>query len=214
MFVMRNVVESPPAASARRLPAREATLVGWRPPGGDMEHPEWVAVGHRLGRISRCNQWWVGDWLRYGSSKWGERYVEAARITGYDVRSLANMASIAASFDVSRRRENLTWSHHAAVAGLPHEEQDRWLDRASAERLSVADLRIELRSAERGSAKAAGGTLTPPVGEPPVLDEAAPVGQASVPVETAVSVETAGLTCPQCGYRLASSAPDEEASSK
>jgi hypothetical protein len=159
-----------------------------------MEHPEWVAVGHRLGRISRCNQWWLGDWLRYGSAKWGEKYVEAARITGYDVRSLANMASIAASFDISRRRENLTWSHHAVVAALDSEEQDRWLDRAIAERLSVSDLRIELRSAERSSAKAADRKLAPPVGETATAEDNAAVG------------ETAELTCPQCGYKLAQGA--------
>jgi hypothetical protein len=153
-----------------------------------MEHPEWVAIGHRLGRISRCNQWWLGDWLRYGSAKWGEKYVEAARITGYDVRSLANMASIAASFDISRRRENLTWSHHAVVAALDPEEQDRWLDRAIAERLSVSDLRIELRSVERSSTKVANRELAPSVGE------TAAVGKATE------------LTCPQCGYRLAQGA--------
>jgi hypothetical protein len=165
-------------ASLRRLPSREATLVGWMPPNAHMEHPEWVAVGHRLGRISRCSQWWLGDWLRYGSAKWGEKYVEAARITGYDVRSLANMASIAASFEFSRRRDSLTWSHHAVVAALDPEEQDRWLDRALSERLSVSDLRIELRSAERSSAKAANRKLAPAVGE------------------------TTELTCPQCGYKL------------
>lgn len=159
-----------------------------------MEHPEWVAVGHRLGRISRCNQWWLGDWLRYGSAKWGEKYVEAARITGYDVRSLANMASIAASFDVSRRRENLTWSHHAVVAALDPEGQDRWLDRAIAERLSVSDLRIELRSVERSSAKAANREPAPPVGGAAAVGETAELGDA------------AELTCPQCGYKLAQGA--------
>ncbi|HWO48080.1 MAG TPA: hypothetical protein VNM41_08470, partial [Solirubrobacterales bacterium] len=66
--------------------------------------------------MSRCNQWWLGDWVRYGADKWGEKYTQAARITGYDPRSLANMASIAAAFDSSRRRDDLTWSHHVAVA--------------------------------------------------------------------------------------------------
>jgi hypothetical protein len=30
---------------------------------------EWVAAGCRLGGISRCNQWWLGDRLRYRTSK-------------------------------------------------------------------------------------------------------------------------------------------------
>jgi hypothetical protein len=149
-----------------------------------MDHPEWIAAGRRLGGISRCNQWWLGDWLRYGTAKWGEKYVEAARITGYDVRSLANMASIAASFDLSRRRDNLTWSHHAAVAGLTSGEQEKWLDLAATQRLSVQDLRIELRSAE----KKRGAT-----------NEREP----AVPLE-----HTAEITCPQCGYRISHCAAD------
>jgi hypothetical protein len=145
----RPVTGRPSDVGVRRQANIGITPVGWVPPDDHMDLPQWVAVGRRLGRISRGNQWWLGDWLRYGAAKWGEKYVEAAKITGYDVRSLANMASLAGCFEMSRRRDNLTWSHHAVVAALDPDEQDRWLDMAAAERLSVADLRIELRSVER-----------------------------------------------------------------
>ncbi|HET7443216.1 MAG TPA: hypothetical protein VFJ57_01015 [Solirubrobacterales bacterium] len=92
----------------------------------------------------------MGDWVRYGSEKWGEKYTHAAKITGYDPRSLANMASVSAAFDMSRRRDDLTWSHHVAVASLEESEQELWLDRAAAEMLSVADLRTELRASAKG----------------------------------------------------------------
>jgi hypothetical protein len=167
---------------AKRLGVRRGgnvgiTPVGWIPSDDHMDHPQWVAVGRRLGGISRSNQWWLGDWLRYGTAKWGEKYVEASRITGYDVRSLANMASLAACFEMSRRRDNLTWSHHAVVAALDPDEQDRWLDMAAAERLSVADLRIELRSVERQR-----GTQERACAEPPEPD-------------------VSGFICPRCGYQ-------------
>jgi hypothetical protein len=123
--------------------------VAWVPTR-EISQDEWIAIGRRLGGISRCNQWWLGDWLRYGAGRWGERYVRAAKITGYDPRTLANVASIAAVFKASRRRDNLTWSHHAAVSALPELEQEEWLDRAASHRLSVADLRIELRAAKKG----------------------------------------------------------------
>ncbi len=161
----------------RRSARVSTTPVGWVPSGRDMDHPQWVAVGRRLGGISRSNQWWLGDWLRYGTAKWGERYVEAAKITGYDVRSLANMASLAGCFHISRRRDNLTWSHHAVVAGLAQDEQEKWLDMAAAAKLSVADLRIELRSVER---------------------QRAPHERAHTESE---EVEALGFTCPRCGYR-------------
>ncbi len=153
------------------------TLVGWVPPGDHLDHPQWVAVGRRLGGISRSNQWWLGDWLRYGTAKWGEKYVEASRITGYDVRSLTNMASLAACFEISRRRDNLSWSHHAVVAACDPDEQDRWLDMAAAERMSVADLRVELRAVERrrGAQERADAQST---------DE-----------------DVSSFICPQCGYR-------------
>jgi hypothetical protein len=144
-----------------------------------MDHPQWVAVGRRLGGISRTNQWWLGDWLLYGAAKWGEKYVEAAKITGYDVRSLANIASLAGCFEMSRRRDNLTRSHHAVVAALDPDEQDRWLDLATAERLSVADLRIELRSTEhRRSA------------------------QERTHAESTKEDVSSNFVCPRCGYRV------------
>jgi hypothetical protein len=120
--------------------------VSWEPPAALIEQSDWLKVGHRLGEISRANQWWLGDWLRYGTTRWGAKYTGAARITGYDPRSLANMASVARAFPVSRRRAQLSWSHHAAVAALDPEDQDLWLDRAVEDRLSVADLRLEIRS--------------------------------------------------------------------
>ncbi len=124
--------------------------VAWAPEQ-DLEHPEWVRWGHRLGAMSRVSNWWVGDWLEYGASRWGEKYSEAARITGYDVKTLRNIAYVARRFDLSRRRDKLTWSHHAEVAVLESPEQDRWLDRAVVDHLSVADLRTELRGSQRAA---------------------------------------------------------------
>lgn len=99
-----------------------------------------------MGTIGRCSQWWVGDWIRYGNARWGEKYAEAARVTGYDVASLRNMAWVAAQFDLSLRSDKLSWSHHVLLAPLGVEDQRRWIERAEGERLSVADLRLELRA--------------------------------------------------------------------
>jgi hypothetical protein len=162
-------------------------LIAWLPKK-DMEHPEWVAAGRRLGAIGRASQWWMGDWLRYGVGKWGEKYVEASKITGYDVGSLRNMASLSAQFDLSRRRDNLTWCHHAAVASLDTNEQDYWLDRAATLRLSVADLRIELRSARRSREQAA--------------ENGSDLSHESTPAH--------GIVCPNCGHKVSLSTHSED----
>ncbi len=119
-------------------------------PQRDLGHSDWLATGRRLGAIGRCSQWWIGDWVRYGTARWGEKYAEAARVTGYDVASLRNMAWVASCFDLSLRNDKLTWSHHVLLAPLDVDEQRRWLQRASEERLSVADLRLELRALRGG----------------------------------------------------------------
>jgi hypothetical protein len=150
-------------------------------PQGELEHGEWIAAGRRLGAIGRCSQWWVGDWIRYGTSKWGEKYAEAARVTGYDVASLRNMAWVASRFDLSLRSDKLTWSHHVLLAPLEPEEQRRWLERAGAERLSVADLRIELR------ARPESGAAGEPVAETSQRDGAEDVVVA---------------VCPHCGHKM------------
>jgi hypothetical protein len=130
--------------------ASAVAKVAWAPQG-DMGQAEWLAAGRRLGAIGRCSQWWIGDWVRYGAARWGERYAEAARVTGYDVASLRNMAWVASQFDLSLRSDKLSWSHHVLLAPLDRDEQRRWLERAVAERLSVADLRLELRAAGVGA---------------------------------------------------------------
>jgi hypothetical protein len=164
--------------TVQQEPRRATKLsVGWAPKG-EIDHPHWVRAGLYLGTVERVSQWWIGDWLLYGVAKWGEKYAEAAKITGYDAGSLRNMASMASHFPLSRRRDNLTWCHHAAVASLDEAEQDHWLDRAAEEKLSVADLRLELRYARRA------------VSEPDEAEEPAASADYSAVEE---------IRCPHCG---------------
>jgi hypothetical protein len=122
--------------------------VAWRAPQ-QLEYPDWALEGKRIGVMARGSPWWIGDWLCYGAARWGEMYVAAARITGYDPKSLRNMRYVASRFEVSLRRDDLTWSHHSLLASFDADGQRHWLDRASEERMSVEDLRVELRAIRR-----------------------------------------------------------------
>lgn len=126
-----------------------ATVLGWEPTP-DLSVHDWIVAGQRFGKLARCSQWLVGDWIRYGETRWGEKYAFAAKITGYDPATLRNIAYVASRFDLSIRNDKLTFSHHALLAGLQEEDARRhWLARAEKDRLSVADLRAELRMRRR-----------------------------------------------------------------
>lgn len=206
-----NVSTTTPAQRAS-APA-SISVVAWVP-NREIDFPEWAEAGRRLGAMGRCGQWGIGDWILYGNAKFGERYTRAAQITGYDVQTLMNMVYVASKFEISRRREALSWSHHESVAALDPEEQERWLDLAAAERLSVADLRVELRSSRR-AAKAAGveeGDCDRPArverGEQDGGDHERPGGEARED-ERARSPRARGSTriavvvCPSCGHTFA-----------
>jgi hypothetical protein len=150
--------------------------VAWSP-SGELERRDWLEAGRRIGEISRCSQWWVGDWLRYGARRWGDGYTEAAKITGYDPATLRNLAWVASRVELSLRSDKLTWSHHVLVAPLETDEQRHWLELADRERMSVADLRIELRAAQRHDRRLG----------------------ADEPEPGAVDGEE-GLICPHCGH--------------
>jgi hypothetical protein len=150
------------------------SAVEWRPQEG-MSFAEWLEQGRRLGQVGRSVGWWIGDWLRFGNFAYGERYVRASRVTGYDVQTLKNLVYVAAHVEPSRRRDALSWSHHAEVVALEAAEQERWLDRAEQERLSVRCLREEIRREARAE-KAAES-------EPPAAGGHDP-----------------GVVCPSCGH--------------
>jgi hypothetical protein len=175
---MSAISLSPSRSKSKTTARHPSPPIAWTPPE-DLDRAAWILQGRRLGALSRQSNWWVGDWLRYGTAKWGEKYTIAAKITGYDTHSLENMVYVASRVEISLRRESLSWSHHFLVAALEPAEQAYWLDRATECSFSVNDLRIELRAA-RHRLKADS-------------DER---GEARKPSD---------LVCPQCGFRLAAS---------
>lgn len=138
----------PDAAMAPGRNGAAISATGWRA-RGELALSDWTEQGRRFGTIGRAAGWWIGDWLQYGNAKFGERYSRASRITGYDVQTLMNMVYVSSRVEISQRRENLSWSHHAEVAALSPEDRDRWLTVAETERLSVRCLREEIRRERR-----------------------------------------------------------------
>lgn len=180
--------------------ARPASRLGWDPKR-DLKLEEWLQHGRGLGFVGRVSGWWIGDWVNYGNAKYGEKYTRAARVTGYDAQTLMNMAYVASRFEVSRRRETLSWSHHAEVAALDPAEQDEWLEKAAEERMSVRCLRQAIRTdrrarSGRGAARAA--AVASDSGLAPVI-QAHPEGTDDEKAELIDIDRHRVVCCPSCG---------------
>ena len=137
----------------------------------------WLALGVQLSVIASSSAWCLGDWLIYGEDVYPGRYRDAIEQTSLDYKTLRNYAWVARRFSVSRRRDTLSFGHHAEVAALPRPEQDYWLRKAEELGWSRNHTRREVRAslAERdgiaqqatGSPDGLHGDDGPPAGEGP-----------------------------------------------
>jgi hypothetical protein len=113
-----------------------------------LTYEAWVNVGTRIARISNASAWWLGDWVVYGEESYGSRYRVALKATALDYQTLRNYAWVARTFEPFRRRDGVSFQHHAEVAALHEADQDLWLERAERLRWSRNELRRRLRAAE------------------------------------------------------------------
>lgn len=117
----------------------------------ELDFDAWRDVGMHLSQVADGACWWIGDWLLYGQEAFPDRYRRALDATGLEYQTLKNYAWVAAAFPRSRRRDRLSFGHHAELAALPVEEQDTWLDRIEAQGISRNELRRQVRAARRAA---------------------------------------------------------------
>ncbi|MFD0052704.1 LmbU family transcriptional regulator [Streptomyces sp. NPDC127168] len=121
----------------------------------------WERIGSNLRELVNSSAWWLADWLIYGESTYGwRRYKEAIERTGLDYQTLRNYAWVARRFEHHRRRDALSFAHHAEVTRLSPPEQDYWLRKAEQQKWS----RNELRRAVRASLAVQSGAAEAPAG--------------------------------------------------
>jgi hypothetical protein len=137
----------------------------------------WVSVGRRLSDVYTSSAWCLGDWLVYGERAYGGRYREAIEQTSLDYQTLRNYAWVVKRFSLSRRRDALSFGHHAEVAALPAAEQDFWLRKAEELGWSVKQLRREVRTSlgERSADEGPAGNY----GDRGQADRPGPLGRAA-----------------------------------
>ena len=99
---------------------------------GDPSFEQWTVLGQYLERCDSAVAWWVADFLNYADDhpEWKD---EAEQIIstlygGRSDKTLANLRAVGRAYDSSRRREQLSFSHHADLASQPEHVQDELLD--------------------------------------------------------------------------------------
>jgi hypothetical protein len=105
----------------------------------------WRNLGRQIFVISDSSAWWLGDWLIYGQAQYPDRYRHAIAETSLDYQTLRNYAWVARRFNPGRRREKLSFQHHAEVASLPEADQDELLLAAEAQGWSRNELRRQIQ---------------------------------------------------------------------
>ncbi|MEU6068669.1 MULTISPECIES: LmbU family transcriptional regulator [Streptomyces] len=126
------------------------TRVGLKLPA-TLSYDRWEKAGLHIFQIADSSAWCLGDWLVYGQERYADRYQTGVQAAGLDYQTLRNYAWVARHFELWRRRETLSFGHHAEVASLPPAEADTWLDRAERHGWSRNELRLHLRESRKGN---------------------------------------------------------------
>lgn len=125
----------------------------------DLSFESWKQVGSSLCLVHKASAWWVGDWLRFGERSYGRRYKEAAEITGLDYQTLRNYAWVSSRLPMSRRRDKLSFQHHAEVASREPEDQEFWLSTAANLEWSRSEMRRRMKAGRQRMAAQAAATM-------------------------------------------------------
>lgn len=110
---------------------------------------EWEQIGETLTAIEQGIRFWRGDWWRYGDREYGEAAAQSVPL-GVAAKTLQNEAAVCSAIEPSRRREDLSFEHHATVQGLPPDEQDLWLDKAAGSDMTIHELRAKIKKEANG----------------------------------------------------------------
>lgn len=88
----------------------------------------------------------LGDLLVAASDHYGDKFARWSEVTGFEVETLWNIASVCRRVPIHQRRvDRLSFNHHTEVAALPPAEQKKWLDTAAEEEVSVLRLRKSIK---------------------------------------------------------------------
>lgn len=113
---------------------------------GEMEYDTYEALGVFLGSMKRRTSWWIGDFLVYGEGAFGEKFAQAASMTGLNEQTLLHYQFVARNVPAERRVPTVPFGAHALVARLEPKEQNQWLKKAASKGWGERELRDAMRA--------------------------------------------------------------------
>lgn len=106
---------------------------------------EYDTDGPLIFSASSSGPFWIGDYLCYGESKFGEKYLQAQVLTGLHYDTLAHYKSIASRVIPQNRVKGVPYSHHREVAALSFDDQRIFLEEAKRFDWTVKDLKEKVQ---------------------------------------------------------------------
>jgi hypothetical protein len=125
---------------------------------GEPSFEQWQEAGKFIFFVEAANRWWIGDWWNYGEHNYGEA-AAAALEDSVDYGKLRNDKWVASRIEMSRRRDNVSFSHHQEVAPLEPEDQDRFLSLVEKESWTLDELRKQIKVWKQDLAETKAGPL-------------------------------------------------------
>jgi predicted 3-demethylubiquinone-9 3-methyltransferase (glyoxalase superfamily) len=114
-------------------------------PDAPPDFEDWDRTGVFLRYIHTGTQFWLGDWLNYGESHYGEKYAQAVEHTGYELHTLQTYAWVASKVPRANRLESVPFGHYAnGLAALPPDEQAEWVQKVAKEGMTQSAMKAAL----------------------------------------------------------------------
>lgn len=126
--------------------AWDLSSIGLKLTNPDLPLEDFSQLCWMLGRFHEAVRFAIGDAILIGEKLYGEEAFQAFEELHLSEDGRREYLRVSERVPRSRRRKDLSWSHHRAVAALEPGEQKEWLRKASDEGLSHHALRDELRN--------------------------------------------------------------------
>lgn len=127
-------------------PSYDLSSIGLRLKDPNLPLEDFQQICWMLGRFHEAVRFAIGDALIQGEELYGQEAFQAFEALHLSEVGMAEYRRVAEKVPRSRRRKDLSWSHHRAVAALEPAAQKEWLKRCSEESMSHHQLRDELRN--------------------------------------------------------------------